>query len=377
MQNKYLIISAYLTALVLSFIYGMLVVKFKYPPYKILQFIYSNVIINEEIPDKFIKLNPDYLLTDVSSLIQIKNVDDILDTRSRLIHYIWGKDGFPFSKMPAEIENNYRDDRYADLNNLKSIQKIVVSIGYGVDSIIYHFHPIQSKNQVILYHQGHNGDFIFGRSTIQYFLKTGYSVLAFSMPLLGMNSTPTVNLERFGRVKIEEHSRIQYLEHPIKYFLEPIAVTLNFIKKEFRYDDSIYMTGISGGGWTTVLYTAIDPRITKSYPVAGSLPLFLRNTQDWGDFEQNHPDLYQIANYLELYIIGSFGKGRKQLQIINQFDPSAFFGLRYKTYEKKVRSIVESLGNGEFEIYVDKTHKSHKISEHALKVIMKDINEIN
>ena len=38
------------------------------------------------------------------------------------------------------------------------------------------------------------------------------------------------------------------------------------------------MIGISGGGWTTTVYPAIDTRISESFSVAGSLPLSLRNT---------------------------------------------------------------------------------------------------
>ena len=47
------------------------------------------------------------------------------------------------------------------------------------------------------------------------------------------------------------------------------------------------MVSISGG-WTTTVYAAIDPRVTRSYPVAGSLPIPLRvDVRDWGDWESN------------------------------------------------------------------------------------------
>ena len=34
----------------------------------------------------------------------------------------------------------------------------------------------------------------------------------------------------------------------------------------------IVMAGLSGGGWTTTISAAIDPRITLSMPIAGSMP---------------------------------------------------------------------------------------------------------
>ena len=36
------------------------------------------------------------------------------------------------------------------------------------------------------------------------------------------------------------------------------------------------MIGLSGGGWTTTVAAAIDPRVGLSIPVAGSLPFDMR-----------------------------------------------------------------------------------------------------
>lgn len=382
LDKKHFIYVVIISLSIFIFIYGVVVGKHHYPPYDALKIIYDKFLKSKEQKkeqkksEEFIyhKINPEYWQIDVDSLISIKSENDIIEKRSRLNQYIWGDKGFPVSKMPSNIKNNIKDDRYFDLNNLKTIDKIVVSMDHGLNSIIYHFHPAQSNNQIIIYHQGHRGDFILGKSTIQFFLNKGYSVLAFSMPLLGMNNQPTVNLERFGKLKLQKHDHLKFLDHPIKFFVEPIAVALNYVTQEFRYD-SIYMIGISGGGWSTTLYSAIDPRISKSYPVAGTYPIYLRSNsaRDWTDYEQTLPELYRIANYLELYILGSYGDGRKQLQVINQYDPCCFAGKKYQTYEKQITSLVSRLRKGKFEIYLDDTHGEHKISEHVLRIIMKDI----
>jgi hypothetical protein len=39
----------------------------------------------------------------------------------------------------------------------------------------------------------------------------------------------------------------------------------------------IVMAGLSGGGWTTTISAAIDPRITLSMPIAGSMPKVSQN----------------------------------------------------------------------------------------------------
>jgi len=243
-----------------------------------------------------------------------------------------------------------------------------------LDSIIYHFTPKKPNHELIVYHQGHNGDFVVGINTIRSCLDRGYSVMGFSMPLLGMNSRPVIELERFGKLKLSKHEHLKFLKNPIKYFVEPVAMALNYAAK-FEYR-RVSMIGISGGGWTTTLYAAIDPRISCSYPVAGTLPIYLRSDskRDWGDYEQTVPELYSIANYLELYIMGSYGNARKQIQILNKYDSCCFAGIKYRTYEEVVKAAVAGLGEGEFGIFLDDTHKEHKISEKTLKVIFDDLN---
>ncbi len=322
-------------------------------------------------------------LKEYDERIYITHKNDITKKRVQLIKYIWKLEGFPDKKMPEKIETDVEDKRYENFNNLKRIDKLFISMNYGMNSIAYHFIPSQSNNRLIVYHQGHDGDFFLGESTIQFFLNRGYSVLAFAMPLLGMNNQPTVDVIPFGKISLllagnYLHDIFKFLESekfsPVKFFLEPIAVSLNYIKREFNYK-SIDMIGLSGGGWTTTLYSAVDPRISKSYPVAGTLPIYLRPIQpgDIGDYEQCIPELYRMVNYLELYILGSYGDGRKQLQVLNKYDSCCFAGVGYQTYEKEVKKIVSRLGKGEFAVYLDETHKEHIISEKALEVIINDL----
>lgn len=319
-------------------------------------------------------IDPAYYETDVRKLIEIDSGRDVADKRKALIQYLWAEKGFPCSKLPATVNHDVPDDRYARLfhANLKQIDKITVSMDYGLNSTVYHFISRDGNNRLIIYHQGHRGDFISGIDTIAAFLDSGYSVMGFSMPLLGMNNQPVVYLKRFGRLKLTSHNHLKFLDSPIRYFAEPVIVALNYARK-FEYE-SVNMVGISGGGWTTVLIAAIDPRIKRSYPVAGSFPIYLRASRDWGDYEQTVPSLYRIANYPELYVMGAYGSGRKQFQILNKYDSCCFGGVKYQTYEDAVTQAVMELGEGEFEILLDDTHKEHKISNYALTVILNDLD---
>ena len=323
----------------------------------------------------FEQINPSYFETDVRKLIQIKRPEDITKKRGALIQYIWRKKGFPSLKLPDKVEERIEDKRYARLfeSALKQIDKITVRMEPGLESIAYHFIPKKCCNKLIVYHQGHRGDFAKGINTIGACLEKGYSVIAFSMPLLGMNNKPTVYLERFGKFTLTKHEHLKLLQAPIKYFVEPITVALNYAEK-FNYDE-VHMLGISGGGWTTTIYAAVDTRIMQSFPVAGSYPIYLRSQseRDWGDFEQTLPAIYRIANYPELYIMGSYGEARKQIQILNQYDSCCFAGIKFRTYEKAVKDTVADLGKGEFRVFLDRSHKDHKISEKALSFMFAEI----
>ncbi len=320
----------------------------------------------------------DFFENDYSQYIHVKSVDDISKLKIGLINYIWKENTLNHSNFPRNIEKNIVDQNYSDLKNLKQIDKFTISMEYDINSISYLFLPDNSNNNLIIYHQGHNGDFNNGKKTIEYFLKNGYSVLAFSMPLLGMNNQPIVDTE-FGKIKLVSHEYFQFIESqnfsPLKFYFEPLSTSLNYIENNFNFTN-FYMIGISGGGWTTTVYSAIDERISKSFSIAGSIPLSLRiNTNDLGDYEQTLPNFYKIANYLDLYILASYGDNRKHVQIFNEYDPCCFSGESFKNYENPIKITVSQLGIGAFQIYLDDTHYEHKISENALGIIIKEMEE--
>lgn len=143
---------------------------------------------------------------------------------------------------------------------------------FGLESHIYRF--ISNENE-----KGHSGDFILSKIQIKEFLDNGYSVVAFCMPLEGLNNQPTVFFNRFGCFKLTHHDHMQFLipqnGQPIKYIVVPVVVILNYLERNYKYKYTA-MVGISGGGWTTTLVVAIDSRIKYSFSVAGSYPIFLR-----------------------------------------------------------------------------------------------------
>ena len=308
--------------------------------------------------------------TDVSRLITLSE-SELLARRAELIRYIWGIGGLP-RQPPTLITENITDADFRSLDNLKRIDQITIVMAYGVNSIIYLFHPERGNRKLMIYHQGHRGGFLLGKETIAYFLGKGYSVAAFAMPLLGRNNRPVVELPRFGRLRLHTHDHLRYLDtatfSSLRFFLEPVAMLLNYVEQEHNFQ-SVSMMGVSGGGWTTTLYAAVDPRVAYSYAVAGTLPLYLSSEVEIGDYEESLPEFYRIANYPELYLLGSYGQDRHQVQILNYSDPCCFGGIGYLSYETVVAQALAALGPGSFEVYLDTTHHDHAISETARLVI--------
>lgn len=66
--------------------------------------------------------------------------------------------------------------------------------------------------------------------------------------------------------------------------------------------DRVAVTGLSGGGWQTIVISALDPRVTLANPVAGysSFLTRARHFKDLGDSEQTPTDLATVVDYTHL-----------------------------------------------------------------------------
>ena len=186
--------------LLVIFSYGIIVGHHKVFPFDELKNI-KNFFIEE--PSQDLDAYPLAFETNVKSLIHIKSIDDIVQTKNFLIEYIWKNEGFPYEKVPNKIEIDIHDSRYDQIKNLKRIDKFTITMDYSINSVAYLFFAEDTNNQLVIYHEGHAGDFYLGKDTIEFFLDKGYSVLALTMPLIGMNNQPIVNDPNFGKIKLQ------------------------------------------------------------------------------------------------------------------------------------------------------------------------------
>ena len=347
--------------------------------------------------------------------ITINSHTDVSSKRQALINFIWGASGFPSNKMPSVTKNV--NSPVAGLNNLLRVDKLVINMDRNQQGLAYHFIPHRQNSRMVIVHNGHvcpepnnpqdpfndNPAFAdegFGlQRTINGLLTDGYSVLTVYMPYQVSMNYPCSSTDYHNKL----FSDTQYAPSsgsPMQYFLEPVAVSLNYLKTASNADgfpvyQDFNMVGLSGGGWTTTVYSAIDPTIKLSIPVAGTMPLYNRDGGSIGDTEQTHDPFYQIAGYPDLYVLGSYGSGRKQVWLLNRRDRCCFGdtdGL-YKpketpetqgrqwenilrSYESDVRLKLYYLGTtGLFRLEIDEAAPSHMISWNA--VVNHILSELN
>jgi hypothetical protein len=327
--------------------------------------------------------------------ITVHSTREIAAKRRALIQYLWGDEGFPAHRLPNLVLTNVASPVHL-LNHLARVDEFHVDLAPGLEGLAYHFIPQKPNRQLVVVHHGHActldddpspADVGYGlQRTIQGLLLHGYGVLGVFMPHMRPGDCTGGHDAMFS---------LNTTGSPIKLFLEPTAVSLNYLKTRSRLGHFpryrvFHMVGLSGGGWTTTVYAAIDPTIRCSFPVAGTIPLYLRTGGSVGDREQFESSFYSLAGYPDLYILGSSGRGRAQVQILLRRDDCCFgeaqhdakaAGLAYadamRAYERRVQSALKKIGRGAFRLEIDETAPSHMISHHAIAdVILPELRKL-
>lgn len=359
-----------LLAVCIAILLGMAISHFKWTPYPKIHSIYRQMTATRVENEQLRLLEH----ANAASLISLTKSGEVQSIRKRLHNVLWGASGFPVPHSRGRAESSIQSP-YALGAVLAKTDRITVEMQHGFNSIAFLFYPSTPNDTLVVYQQGHASEHGHDKRVISFFLERGHHVLSLQLPLHGGNSQPTVVLGKLGAIQITTHDQLRYLEseqfNPLKLFFEPVAISLNYALAVHSFE-RIAMVGISGGAWVTSVYAALDERIAQSYPVAGSAPLFVRFAIPrafWGDYEQTHPSLYKVANQLEMYVMASHGKLRKQVLIFNRYDPCCFSGITHRTYESAVMSKVGDFGDGSFSVWLDESHHEHKISDDALRFI--------
>ena len=209
--------------------------------------------------------------------------------------------------------------------------------------------PSTIGDTVIIYHNGHETDSCTPNfdGVVDYFNELGYDVMEMFMPLYGCNAdTPygqPYNHQWFEQWELKG-------DFTMRFFIEPVVLTVNYaLKLGYKH---VVLLGLSGGGWTTTVTAAVDPRITLSIPIAGSVPkwatpLYPFSVPDLpemdGDYEQQVArPMYQQCAFVCMYTLAALEAGRTQVQVLHQDDPCCYAAQSLHPEIKQYNAFVQS-----------------------------------
>ncbi len=330
-------------------------------------------------PYLYDEIDPRLRATDPATLITIAGEADVGAARDRLIAAIWDGSGFPHAALPDEAVQVFPGPSadasadcdtvlvevkagrrcltaiYGGFDNLARIERLRITLPIGYVAFPGFFRPKAGNGRVVIYHHGYAGTYHDQARLIAALVSEGYAVLAFNLPGYGHYQAP----------------RELFRDPPVRMYVEPVVAGINHLRKDHP-EAAIDMVGFSAGGWVTVAAAAVDPRIRRSFPVAGVLPAYLRRARETAPPQLN-PTLLAAGGYLDMFVLGALGDGRRQLQIFNRYDRCCFAGERATLYDHAVRDAVSQLGAGSFAVMIDETHASHRLSHHAISRILEEM----
>lgn len=125
-----------------------------------------------------------------------------------------------------------------------------------------------------------------------------------------------------------DHARGAYLDtvgvSMLSVFHLSLKRAMDILESHPRTDPArLAMSGLSGGGWQTAVFSAMDPRVSVIVPVAGhgAMGVRIENGSDIGDLEQVPTDMLRVADYTHLTALFA---PRPALLIYNEQDDCCF-----------------------------------------------------
>jgi len=323
------------------------------------------------------------------------------DARDNIIAQIWPSND-PFTRMPDSVDPFTYPvgalttcatalpgcGSYTQINSPNRLVWLRFNMPKGLIARALYFPAKDScfSGRLLIFHQGHNNTFT-SQETDVLLQANGEcdDLLVVWMPLLGPNTVNTADPNwpgttvRVGASFATHDDLLPFASssfNPLVYFMEPIIGSINYVSTLRTYT-KIGMTGISGGGWSTVLAAALDRRITHAYPVAGSWPQFFWSLMPGvsPDLEQRLPGIsHEFANagyggdyatYIDLYLMAAYPAPRRLILIYNRSDPCCFAGGVSFEMRPQLQAMKTEAGGGYLDVRIDGTHSLHTISAAA------------
>ena len=275
-----------------------------------------------------------YLISRIKPLQLGASYDDSSSTADQIRQDVL--ENVVFQGVPTKWRDHQvqvEDDSTIKTEHGYSIRKIRYEAlpGLWIPALIYTPYQLQGKVPVVINVNGHER---IGKS-VEYKQKRCINqakrgMIAINLEWIGMGQLNTVAFSHNELAKLDvcgvSGLAVFYLS-----MSKAIDVALSL---EHADPDRLAVTGLSGGGWQTIIISSLDTRVKLAVPVAGHSALGQRiaNRSSIGDLEQNPNDLGAFADYVHL---NTLMVPRPLLLIYNTKDNCCFVASTVKanTYE--------------------------------------------
>ncbi len=311
-----------------TFIYGILVGTYQFPPYETLKEV-QDIIFDDRARkaradaeaeaerDAEAKMEAKLSAKILELMANVKDTNKLTNLREKLL-----------SKIIDNSNPGYVSAKDSDEG------KILQTSYYGITSKALLSIANEPKSCLRIYIQGHGGnplDFDYHNKLKILFLEDGCDVLSMSMLGIGVNEGEASFPTRYGLIELNKEVAKNHEKYadffdednpdldPLSLFLYPHYKLIKSVINEY---DDVALMGISGGGWYTVWLSSLIPEVRTSISYAGSLPMPYR---EWlprlgegidperytdGDWEMYSSRLYSEVGYIDLYqLMALDGKG--------------------------------------------------------------------
>lgn len=287
------------------------------------------------------------------SFLQGTSTGDFVTLRNQIIQNVWLGSGLPSSGVDAKTTSvaNIFDDfvagSFIDMTPSNLLQtdswQFDVDNGSGSPATldvtdttsyagritvtrskqVYVWRPTSgtSNGKAVIVYGGHGYEWtLFARSSadVDNLASDAYSTPWMVKGLIEAGYT-VVGIKMHSHTPGDIHDPIAMsaTRNDLKYYIEPSIRVVNELRTEGF--TQIFMTGTSGGGWTTTVCSALDERIKCSSPNSNGLPLYMIDLNIGGEhLLPGFTDLH--LDFQDLYVMGCTNR-RKMLNILNTGDP--------------------------------------------------------
>ena len=342
---------------------------------------------------------------------------EVIAERQTLIETIWPSGALPTS-LPVVTRHTAAEvgaaipsslDNLDESNILKldfpTLNPMPPNGTNGGDGMAYLLSPLEApRHRVVILNTGHTYTFDEGedgtgmRNVVQALLTENYSVLLVYMPHFtpsdstGLDPGSTGDHNRMFADGVRGSSDGDPTDaRNYRYFFEPTILAINFLVSAAApggaFSD-IALAGLSGGGWTTTLVSALDTRPRLSIAVAGSAPYYTEEAASM-DAEQVVRSRLGIG-YADLCVMGADGTAvggelRRQTQVVNRRDGCCFGEAQYDGHggeigdwqssfrlaELNVRAALFGIGSaGRWRLEIDEMADHHMVSANILHDVL-------